>query len=416
MSQPYHNQPPRKVPSDAEPMNPLLVSKLIGMAAMTFVLLILSSAATYVIEPGTRGLKVTLGKTADGFLPEGFGFKAPFVTSIVTVNVRQRTQAVKADCFSSDLQQVKIDLRVLYRAPESSVVQIYREFAGDPFDSLIAPRVQEAIKEVTALYTAEQIVKSREEIKTKALTAAKLKIGNLLLVEDIVVRDINLSPELEKAIEAKMVAEQQANQARFTQVQTQVEAETAVISAKGEAEAIRVREKSRFLGMWINADSSSFRSVPSFFALASSAPVADIVDERTAAIYEFGLDQLQLSPTGQIDQQQYDRFTHGLVDLRRRSGLFQQNEAGVGITEDVLYQARIALPSNVVVGRYVAETFAVRDGRVIASSSTEVQVRKGGFDRVVAEQSQENAFLYGLLAVALSVFMGWAAGRLYAVV
>jgi uncharacterized protein (TIGR02186 family) len=189
-----------------------------------------------------------------------------------------------------------------------------------------------------------------------------------------------------------------------------------VVILRGPSEAIRIREKSRFLGIWINADSSSFRSVPSFFALASSAPVADIVDSRTAAIYEFGLDQLQLSPTGQIDQEQYDRFTDGLVDLRRRSGLFQQDEAGVGITEDVLYQARIALPSNVAVGRYVAETFAVRDGRVIASSSTEVQVRKEGFDRVVAEQSQENAFLYGLLAVALSVFMGWAAGRLYALV
>lgn len=222
-------------------MNPQLASKLVFAAMLAFVLLILSSATTYVIEPGTRGLKVTLGKTDNDFIPEGFGFKAPFVTSIVRVNVRQRTQTVRSDCFSSDLQQVKIDLRVLYRAPESSVVQIYREFAGDPFDSLIAPRVQEAIKEVTALYTAEQIVKSREEIKTKTLAAASAKIGAILVVEDIVMRDINLSNELEKAIEAKMVAEQQANQARFTQVQTQVEAETAVISAKGEAEAIRVR-------------------------------------------------------------------------------------------------------------------------------------------------------------------------------
>ena len=222
-------------------MNPVLFPKLIGVVALAFVLLLLSTATTYVIEPGTRGLKVTLGKTADNFLPEGFGFKMPFVTSIVTVNVRQRTQAVRADCFSSDLQQVKIDLRVLYRVPEASVVQIYREFAGDPFDSLIAPRVQEAIKEVTALLTAEMIVKSREDIKKKALASALKKIGTLLVVEDIVVRDINLSNELEKAIEAKMVAEQQANQARFTQVQTQVEAETAVISAKGEAEAIRVR-------------------------------------------------------------------------------------------------------------------------------------------------------------------------------
>ncbi len=222
-------------------MNPNPMPKLIATAVVLFLLLIGISASSYVIEPGTRGLKVTLGKTSENFLPEGFGFKAPFVTSIVAVNVRQRTQGVKADCFSSDLQQVKIDLRVLFRAPESSVVQIYREFAGDPFDSLIAPRVQEAIKEVTALLTAEQIVKSREDIKKKTLVAAQQKIGTLLVVEDIVLRDIVLSNELEKAIEGKMVAEQQANQARFTQVQTQVEAETAVISAKGEAEAIRVR-------------------------------------------------------------------------------------------------------------------------------------------------------------------------------
>ena len=89
--------------------------------------------------------------------------------------------------------------------------------------------------------TAEQIVKSREEIKQKTLAAARQKIGDILWVEDIVIRNVDLSPELERAIEAKMVAEQQAVQARFSQQQVQVEAETAVIRAKGEAEAIKVR-------------------------------------------------------------------------------------------------------------------------------------------------------------------------------
>jgi prohibitin 2 len=214
---------------------------LIGVAVLVFVLIALSSSTTYVVDPGTRGIKVTLGKAAAGFLHEGFGFKAPFITTIVPVNVRQKTQGVRAECFSSDLQQVIVDLRVLYRVPEKSVVQIYKQFSGDPFDSLIAPRVQEAVKEVTALQTAEQIVKNREDIKQKALAAAKLKIGDILWVEDIVIRNIDLSAELEKAIEAKMVAEQQAAQARFSQVQAQVEAETAVIRAKGEAEAIKVR-------------------------------------------------------------------------------------------------------------------------------------------------------------------------------
>src|SRR5580698_6263564 len=214
---------------------------LIFGCVLVFLAIVFLSTTSYIVQPGTRGIKVTLGKAEDKFLPEGFGLKAPFITTIVPVNVRQRTVAVKADCFSFDLQQVVADVRVLYRVPEQSVVQIYKQYSGDPFDSLIAPRVQEAIKEVTALQTAEQIVKSREQIKQKTLAAARQKIGDILTVEDIVIRIIDLSADLEKAIEAKMVAEQQAAQARFSQVQVQVEANTAIIKAKGEAEAIRVR-------------------------------------------------------------------------------------------------------------------------------------------------------------------------------
>jgi prohibitin 2 len=219
--------------------NPL--PRIIGAGLLVFVLIVLSSGVTYIVDPGTRGIKVTLGKASDNFLPEGFGFKPPMITRIVPVNVKQRTESLKADCFSSDLQQVNMELRVLYRVPETSVVEIFKQYAGDPFDSLIAPRVQEAVKEVTAMQTAEQIVKHREEIKIKALASARTKIGPVLALEDVVIRDIALSKELEHAIEAKMVAEQQAVQARFTQMQKQVEAETAVIKARGEGEAIKVR-------------------------------------------------------------------------------------------------------------------------------------------------------------------------------
>jgi prohibitin 2 len=222
-------------------MNPPTLAKLITVAVVVFILVVLASTTSYVVQPGTRGIKVTLGKVADGFLPEGFGFKAPVVTRIVPVSVKQLTSGLNAECFSSDLQQVIIDVRVLYRVPEESVVQIYREFAGDPFDSLIAPRVQEALKEITALRSAVKIVTDREEIKQKALAAARQKIGTILSVEDIVIRSIDLSHELEVAIEAKMVAEQEATKSRFVQLQTQVEADTVVIRAKGEAEAIRIR-------------------------------------------------------------------------------------------------------------------------------------------------------------------------------
>ena len=144
--------------------------------------------------------------------------------------------------------------------------------------------------------------------------------------------------------------------------------------------------------------------------------VEEIVDERTAAIYELGTEFIQLSPTGQIDPEEQARFAAGLVDLRQRLGLYNEDMSGVTINEQVLYQARIQLPSNVITGEYTAETFAISDGRVIASAIAEVEVRKVGFERLVEVFSQRFALLYGLLAVGLSVSMGWIAGRLFAMV
>ncbi len=189
-----------------------------------------------------------------------------------------------------------------------------------------------------------------------------------------------------------------------------------VVVLKGPTEPITIREKDRIAGVWMNAQSSDFRSAPSFFAVAASRPVEEIVDERTAAIYELGTEFIQLSPTGQIDPEEQARFAAGLVDLRQRLGLYNEDMSGVTINEQVLYQARIQLPSNVITGEYTAETFAISDGRVIASAIAEVEVRKVGFERLVEVFSQRFALLYGLLAVGLSVSMGWIAGRLFAMV
>ncbi|MFH1264058.1 MAG: prohibitin family protein [Pseudomonadota bacterium] len=220
-----------------------LVPKFIPVAVVIFLLIVMAAAGTFIIPPGHRGVLVTMGKVSAAFAPEGFGFKTPFITTIVPISIRQQTKPAQADCYSSDLQQISVELRVLYRIPESMIVRIFQDYSGDPFDSLIAPRVSEALKEVAALQSAEQIVKKREEIKAKALAAARVKVGNLLVIEDIVIQNVSLSKELEAAIEAKMVQEQEAAKAKFVQQKAEIEANTAVIKAKGEAEAIRVRGK-----------------------------------------------------------------------------------------------------------------------------------------------------------------------------
>lgn len=189
-----------------------------------------------------------------------------------------------------------------------------------------------------------------------------------------------------------------------------------VVVLKGPTRSIRLREKRKVFGIWVNADSSDFRSAPSFFAIASSRPISEVVDERTAAIYELGLDWLQLSPIGAIDPEEQARFASGLVDLRTREGLFKQSDGGVSVSEQVLYQARIALPSSVETGTYTAETFAITRGRVVASAVSRVEVRKQGFERFVADSAEDYPVTYGVAAVLLSLLMGWIAGRLFALV
>jgi uncharacterized protein (TIGR02186 family) len=187
-----------------------------------------------------------------------------------------------------------------------------------------------------------------------------------------------------------------------------------VVVVEGPTRPIVLRQKSRVAGVWINADSAIFRSVPSFYAVASSRPLRQIVDDRTAAIYELGLGALQLSPSDSIDPAAQTRFSTGLVDLMTRGGLYSQNEHAVTVTGQVLYQARIFLPSSVQTGSYTAETFAISHGRVVASAISRVEVRKLGLDLAIADFAQHSGFLYGLLAVTISVAMGWVAGRFFA--
>jgi uncharacterized protein (TIGR02186 family) len=186
-----------------------------------------------------------------------------------------------------------------------------------------------------------------------------------------------------------------------------------IVVLKGPVEPILVREKQKIAGLWMNADSNRFRSAPSFYAVASSAPVRQLVDERTAAIYELGLQDLQLSPGGGALPDKERRFEAGLLDLRSREGLYAEHPHGVEISEGVLYRARIAIPSQVPVGTYTAETFLVSDGKVIAAATKEIDIDKSGFERFVALASRRHGFLYGLAAVFLSLGLGWAAAMLF---
>lgn len=186
-----------------------------------------------------------------------------------------------------------------------------------------------------------------------------------------------------------------------------------VVMVKGPANPIVVREKRRIAGIWMNADSSRFRSAPSFYAVASSKPIAKLVDERTAAIYELGVHNLQLSPGSTSLPDKARQFEAGLLDLRARQGLYSEDPSGVEISGGVLYRATINIPSQVPVGTYTTETFLVDDGRVVAAATRDIEIGKSGFERFVALAARRHSALYGLFSMLLSLGLGWGAAAVF---
>ncbi len=243
MSQPYRRDP--KVITIA----PKTLFSLIGGAVLIFVLIVSATSMTTVVEPGSRGIRVTLGKVSPTFEGEGLKFKAPFITEIVQLSVRQQTEELSTECYSSDLQQVRATMRILYRIPENAVVPLFRDYEGAEYQALIAPRVVEALKEAASAQSAELIVQNREAIKLQTLEATRKKIGELpeggplISIEDITLSDLTLSAELNAAIEQKMTQREEAERARFVQRQAEIEAQTVIIKAKGDAESIDIRGK-----------------------------------------------------------------------------------------------------------------------------------------------------------------------------
>ena len=182
---------------------------------------------------------------------------------------------------------------------------------------------------------------------------------------------------------------------------------------RGPVQPILVREKEKIAGIWMNADSNRFRSAPSYYAVASSRPIPDLMDERTAAIYELGVHNLQLSPGGGALPEKERRFEAGLLDLRRRQNLYSESPQGVEINGGVLYRAVITIPSQVPVGTYTAETFLIDRRKVIAAATRDIQIDKSGFERTVAVAARRHRLLYGLTCVLLSLGLGWAAAAAF---
>lgn len=201
--------------------------------------LITTISSCHSVPAGHRGVVTSFGAVEPVSLGEGMQWAAPWKI-IIDSSTQQQANTLKTECFSSDLQTVVITYNQLSRKSPEGVSELYQKYQGDPILNLVTPRVSEALKQITATLPAQEIVRKREFIREKALEIAKKSVGTLVVLDDINILNIDLTKELEQAIESKMVQEQQSFAKKFELDKEKTNAEITIVKAKAEAEAVKI--------------------------------------------------------------------------------------------------------------------------------------------------------------------------------
>ena len=186
-----------------------------------------------------------------------------------------------------------------------------------------------------------------------------------------------------------------------------------VITVKGPKRPVTVRHKQRRFGIWVNTDTVKVRQAPSFYAVATTRPLDDILSETERLRYGIGMDQAVRRVSGSTTVADTTPFTQALVRLREANGSYALLDGKVSVAEDTLFQTRIDMPANLVEGDYAAEFFLIRDRAVVSSAATIITVEKTGIERWLYNLSRQRPLAYGLMSVALALAAGWLAAAAF---
>jgi uncharacterized protein (TIGR02186 family) len=178
---------------------------------------------------------------------------------------------------------------------------------------------------------------------------------------------------------------------------------------RGPEREAKVWRKGKVAGIWVNAESVTFSNAPSFYALAASRPLDEVLAPGPAALYRIGTGNLKLQAKAPATPEEATRFGAALVAEQQRDGLFATNIGKIAFLGERLFRATIAFPANVPTGTYIVEIFLVRDRDVVSGQTTPLVVSKVGIDAEVSDFATRQAAAYGAIAVLGALVAGWLA-------
>jgi regulator of protease activity HflC (stomatin/prohibitin superfamily) len=217
--------------------------RLVAVALVPVGVLVILSSGIRMIGAGQVGVALLFGKVQPLALHEGINLVNPLY-DVVEMNTRVQKHQAKYDAASKDLQAVHVEMVLNYRLLPDKATEVYQRIGPNYASIIIDPAAQEVLKANTALHIATEILHQRAKIKAdvqKDLTAWLAKYG--IEMKEAALANIRFDAAYEKAIEAKQIEEQKAEQKRYELIQAQRQAEIAAAQAKGQGDAARERAK-----------------------------------------------------------------------------------------------------------------------------------------------------------------------------
>ena len=186
-----------------------------------------------------------------------------------------------------------------------------------------------------------------------------------------------------------------------------------IVTIAGPYKPIVVRRKDKRFGIWVNTENTKIEAAPSFYAVATSAPWDEVITPKQDAKHQVSVARaIKARQTAPADAEQ-ERFPEAVIRIRSDENLYQLLENEVTVDQQTLFRTSIEMPSNLTEGHYDTRILLTRNGVVISTLNTEIDVRKVGLERFLFSLSREQPLVYGLLSLAIAIFAGWGASGLF---
>jgi uncharacterized protein (TIGR02186 family) len=174
-----------------------------------------------------------------------------------------------------------------------------------------------------------------------------------------------------------------------------------------------VLRKQRVLGLWLNTGRQAFDDVPAYYSIAASQPLQRLLARSAGGEILSLEDRMQsVRSVGQREHDDLIKFRLGLVEVKRREGLFPAAIGQVTIQANRLFRAELSFPSRLPEGIYEVRTYLLREGKIAAAVSRPLPVGKVGFSAQLAGWADNDGPLYGIGAIIMALVVGWLGGAI----